>query len=141
MNRRQARERAFVLAYEMLMQTDKEVDALINETSEMQEFTPDDYIVRTVRGISEKKEEIDVIISGSSKGWKLERLSRVSLAIMRLAVYEMLWDEGIPFSVSINEAVELAKRYDDEKAPKFINGILNDIADKKGLKGGKEEGR
>ena len=84
---------------------------------------------------------IDVIISGSSKGWKLERLSRVSLAIMRLAVYEMLWDEGIPFSVSINEAVELAKRYDDEKAPKFINGILNDIADKKGLKGGKEEGR
>ncbi len=141
MNRRQARERAFVLAYEMLMQTDKEVDALINETSEMQEFTPDEYIVRTVRGISEKKEEIDVIISGSSKGWKLERLSRVSLAIMRLAVYEMLWDEGIPFSVSINEAVELAKRYDDEKAPKFINGILNDIADKKGLKGGKEEGR
>ena len=93
MNRRQARERAFVLAYEMLMQTDKEVDALINETSEMQEFTPDEYIVRTVRGISEKKEEIDVIISGSSKGWKLERLSRVSLAIMRLAVYEMLWDE------------------------------------------------
>ena len=68
-----------------------------------------------------------------SKGWKLSRLSKVTLAILRLAVYEMLYDK-LAYNIVINEAVELAKKYDEEKAPKFVNGILNNIADSAGLK-------
>ena len=65
----------------------------------------------------------------------MKRISRISLAILRLCIYEMLYVEDIPFSVSINEAVELCKKYNDDKAPAFVNGILNTIADKEGLKG------
>ena len=65
----------------------------------------------------------------------MKRISRISLAILRLCIYEMLYVENIPFSVSINEAVELCKKYNDDKAPAFVNGILNTIADKEGLKG------
>ena len=85
-------------------------------------------------GVAEKKDELDALISESAQKWRLERLSATSLSIMRLATYEMLYVEDVPFSVAINEAVELAKTYDHDKAPKFINGILNAIAEKKGLK-------
>ncbi len=138
MNRRQARECAFKLVYEMIVQNDKDPDELISETAEAQDFVPNEYILRSVKGVSEKKDELDVLISENSKGWKLSRISPVSLSIMRLAIFEMLYDDSVPFNVSINEAVELAKLYDHEKAPKFINGILNAVAEKKGLKGGKE---
>ena len=134
MKRRLAREYAFKLIYELGVQTDKEAAQLISDTAEAQEFEPDDYIVKAVRGVGERIEELDALISENAKGWKLERLSLASLSIMRLAVYEMLYVDDVPFSVAINEAVELAKTYDHDKSPKFINGILNAIAEKKGLK-------
>lgn len=134
MKRREAREYAFKLVYELGVQTEKDTVSLIEDTAREQEFTPDGYIEKVVQGITEKKDELDALISESAKGWKLERLSAASLAIMRLAAYEMLYIEDVPFSVAINEAVELAKTYDHEKAPKFINGTLNAIAEKKGLK-------
>jgi N utilization substance protein B len=134
MKRREAREYAFKLVYELGVQTEKDTVSLIEDTAREQEFTPDGYIENVVQGITEKKDELDALISESAKGWKLERLSAASLAIMRLAAYEMLYVEDVPFSVAINEAVELAKTYDHEKAPKFINGTLNAIAEKKGLK-------
>ena len=139
MKRRLAREYAFKLIYENGVQTEKEAAQLIADTAEAQEFEPDEYIVRTVRGVGEKREELDALISENAKGWKLERLSLASLSIMRLAVYEMLYVEDVPFSVAINEAVELAKTYDHDKSPKFINGILNAIAEQKGLKAPKKE--
>ena len=141
MKRRLAREYAFKLVYECAFQTEKEATALIEDTAREQEFTPDDYIEKSVRGVAEKREEIDALIAEFSKNWKFERLYSASLSIMRLAVYEMLYMDDIPFSVSINEAVELAKTYDHDKAPKFINGILNAIAEKKGLKTVKSEER
>lgn len=134
MKRREAREYAFKLVYELGVQTEKDTVSLIEDTAREQEFTPDGYIENVVQGITDKKDELDALISESAKGWKLERLSAASLAIMRLATYEMLYVEDVPFSVAINEAVELAKTYDHEKAPKFINGTLNAIAEKKGLK-------
>lgn len=134
MKRRLAREYAFKLIYEHAVQTDKDSAALIEDTAKEQEFTPDGYIKTVVAGVEEKKEELDELVSDSAKGWKLERISLASLSIMRLAIYEMLYVEDVPFSVAINEAVELAKTYDHDKAPKFINGILNSVAEKKGLK-------
>ena len=134
MKRRLAREYAFKLVYELGVQQEKDLPSLIEDTAREQEFTPDEYIEKVVTGITDRKDELDALIADSAKGWKLERLSAASLAIMRLATYEMLYVDDVPFSVAINEAVELAKIYDHEKAPKFINGTLNAIAEKKGLK-------
>ena len=134
MNRRKARELAFALIYELGVQTDKTADEIITDTAREQEFSPDDYIKSVVSGVEKEKDAIDALISEKAVGWKLERISGVSLAIMRLASYEMMNVEDVPFNVAINEAVELAKKYDHEKAPRFINGILNSIAEEKRLK-------
>ncbi len=133
MKRSDAREYAFKLIYEASVQKDKAVDELIADTELQQEFSANDYIRKTVAGVILRSEELDGMISESSHGWKISRISVTSGAIMRLAIYDMLYGD-VPFSVAINEAVELAKKYDHEKAPKFINGILNDVAEKKGLK-------
>ena len=86
------------------------------------------YIVSAANGIFEKKEDLDSKISENLKtGWKIERLSKVSIAIMRLALYEIMYMDDIPDNVSVNEAVELAKKYDVEEAPSFINGVLSSI--------------
>ena len=134
MKRRLAREYAFKLIYEQGIQSDKDSALLIEDTAREQEFSPDEYIESVVSGVAAKKEELDALISESAQKWRLERLSMTSLSIMRLAAYEMLYVDDVPFSVAINEAVELAKKYDHDKAPKFINGILNAVAEKKGLK-------
>ena len=135
MKRREAREYTFKLIYELGVQTDKSADELIEHTAEAQEFAPDKYIKQTVRGVLEHKEEIDELIAECAVNWNFNRLSATSHAVMRLAAYEMRYSDDVPFSIAINEAVELAKKYDHDKAPKFINGILNAIAVKKGLKG------
>lgn len=133
MTRSEAREYAFKLIYEASVQKDKSVTEIISDTELQQEFSANEYIISAVSGVREHTEELDELIADSSHGWKISRISAVSGAILRLAIYEMLY-ASVPFSVAINEAVELAKKYDHEKAPKFINGILNNIAEKKGLK-------
>ena len=72
--------------------------------------------------------EIDELINQYAKGWKTTRMNKVDLAILRLAVYEMKWDEEVPVGVAINEAVELAKRFSGGDSPSFINGVLGKIA-------------
>ena len=67
------------------------------------------------------------MIGKHSKGWKTERMTRLSRSVLRLCVYEMLFEKDIPYSVSINEAIELTKKFDDEKARPFVNGILNSV--------------
>ena len=81
------------------------------------------------KGILEHSEEIDEHISSNlKKGWKISRISRVSYAIMRLAIYEMLYVDDVPTSVSINEAVELAKKYSMPDDSAFVNGVLGSVA-------------
>lgn len=133
MKRTEAREFAFKLIYESEVQKDKELSELISDTEIGQEFSANEYIRSVLFGVREKRDELDALITENSRGWKLKRISMTSGAILRLAIYEMLYTE-IPFIVAINEAVELAKKYDDEKAPGFINGILNSVAEKAGLK-------
>jgi N utilization substance protein B len=94
---------------------------------ENREIPEDDYIKRAYFGVCENKEQIDALIGKNSRGWKTHRLTRLSRTIMRLAVYEMLFEEKIPKSVAINEAIELTKKFDDPKAKGFVNGVLNSV--------------
>ena len=86
-----------------------------------------DHIRNKLMLISEKLEGIDEIIESHSDGWKLNRIGKAELAILRLSVFEMLYDDDIPVKVAINEAVELSKSYCDEEAKGFINAILGKI--------------
>lgn len=86
------------------------------------------YIVTIVKGVAENLEALDEQIAAHAKGWSLSRLSRMTIAILRVALYEMQYVEDVPVGVAINEAVELAKIYDSEETAAFINGILGAVA-------------
>lgn len=97
------------------------------------EIEGDDYVRKLYFGVLEKLGELDALIESCLRGWKLTRLSKTTLAVLRVGAYEIVFG-GVEPPVAINEAVELAKIYDDEKAPKFVNGVLNSIAVKSGRK-------
>lgn len=97
---------------------------LLGETDE-QDMT---YILDKYKAILARTGEIDTLLNQHAEGWKTTRMNRVDLSILRLAVYEILWDDEIPTGVAINEAVELAKKYSSDEGPAFINGILAKIA-------------
>lgn len=128
MSRKTAREHSFKLLYQIDIRKGDEDEVLSfffeeNEVEEKDKY----YIEDIVKGTNRNKEEIDSYIGNHTKGWSLNRISKVNMAILRLAVYEMLKREDIPMSVSINEAVELAKNYDSEQAGAFVNGVLGAI--------------
>ena len=105
------------------------------------EIEDDGYLKKLYFGVLEKRETLDGLIEACLRGWKLTRLSKITIAILRVGAYEITSGE-IAAPIAINEAVELAKVYDDEKAPRFINGVLNSIADKAGVrKEGKPDGK
>lgn len=123
MNRSEMREQAFVLLYESEFFKDKPLSELENIYNENISALSD-YAKMLFEGVSEKKEQLDEIISGYLKGWKLYRIPKVNLAILRLAVYEMDYVDNVPENVAINEAVELAKKYSGQEDSAFVNGIL-----------------
>jgi N utilization substance protein B len=88
-----------------------------------------EYIQKKLEAVVEKLEEIDAILNEKATGWKTSRMNKVDLAILRLAVYEIKWDDDVPVKVAINEAVELAKKFSGEEGPAFVNGVLAKIAD------------
>lgn len=134
MDRRKARETAFELLFEHEFRNDEEAADIFRTAEEIRDFEYDEYVERIYFGVIDNLNEVDGLISSRAIGWKTERMTKVSLSILRIAVYEMRFCKDIPFSVSINEAVEITKKYDDEKAPSFVNGILNGIAENLGLK-------
>ena len=87
-----------------------------------------EYIGTKYRAVVSKIQEIDEILNEKTTGWKTTRMNKIDLAILRLAVYEIQWDEEVPTGVAINEAVELAKRFSGEEGPAFVNGVLAKIA-------------
>ena len=87
-----------------------------------------DYIREAFFGVCDGAEALDEKIKSAAAGWNLSRLSKMTLSIMRLAIYEMSSIDDVPKRVALNEAIELAKKYDDDKAPAFINGVLNNVA-------------
>ncbi len=125
MARRAAREAAMKLLYQQSFSSEKDKDefeAMIEDPSldQKDNLYIDDILVGTFK----YQEEIDAIIRERAIGWQFNRISRVDLSILRLALYEILHREDIPESVSINEGVELAKKFGSEKSGVFINGIL-----------------
>lgn len=86
------------------------------------------YMQSKYEKIKEHLEEIDALLNEKSKGWKTSRMSKVDLSILRLAVYEMKFDEDVPVKVAINEAVEIAKAFGGDTSASFVNGILGKIA-------------
>jgi N utilization substance protein B len=129
MSRRAAREEAFKLLYQMdIHKEDK--DEVLETFFKENNFEDGDkaYIQDVVTGTVKHIDEINSLIEKNTIGWKINRISKVNMAILRLAVFEMLKREDIPMSVSINEAVELAKTYDNVESGAFINGVLGSIS-------------
>lgn len=130
MNRRKQRELIFLLLFENIF-TGYSLDELKEIKFLTEEFSPEDFndfIEKYFIEIQEKIPAIDELITKFSLKWGKERLSKVALAILRLAVYEMLYQDEIPTSVAINEAVELSKKYGADKESSFINGILGGLS-------------
>ena len=127
-SRYKMREQAFILCFEMLF-SDTDIDELADNAGDARDEFLSDYAIDCAKGVREHQEEIDAKISMNLKaGWKISRISKVSLALLRLAIYEMLYCDDIPISVSINEAVELSKKYTVKDDSSFINGVLGSVA-------------
>ncbi|MBQ6830981.1 MAG: transcription antitermination factor NusB [Clostridia bacterium] len=127
MTRRESRELAFVLLFEKSF-TEGSIADILENAAEARDLAGDSFALSLAQGAVEHLEEIDALISEHSHKWSKARLSRVALSIMRLAVFEMLWVEEVPVSVSINEAVELAKIYGSDADSSFVNGVLGGIS-------------
>lgn len=136
MKRREQREQIFALLFRVEFNTPEEMDGQVSMyVDEMKEAEPlsekdEDYIVGKYKKIADRITEIDGILNEASRTWKTSRMSRVDLTVLRLAVYEMKFDEDIPEKVAINEAVELAKKYGGDESPAFVNGVLAHVAGK-----------
>ena len=131
MSRRSARKNAFFMMFQMDFNEAAEFEQVkelfFAEKEEPVEEGDKAFILSEVEGTREHMAEIDALIEQSAKGWDPERMNKVDLAILRLAVYEMKWGET-PVGVAINEAVELAKKFSSDEAPAFINGVLGKAA-------------
>lgn len=127
MTRKEARKAVFELLFESGFRSDEKPFDIYEISSENRELDNDVYVRGVFFGVLENLELIDETIGKHSHGWKLDRISRVSRTVLRIAVYEMLFLNDIPARVSINEAVELCKSFDDEKARPFVNGVLNAV--------------
>ena len=127
-SRYKMREQAFILCFESLF-SDADIDELADNAGDARDEFLSDYAINCVKGIKVHQDQIDEKIASNLKsGWKINRISKVSLAIMRVAIYEMMYLEDIPVSVSINETVELSKKYAAEDDTAFINGGLGAVA-------------
>lgn len=131
MTRRQLRENVFKMLFRVEFHDDKELpEQLILFEDELEPISEDEkiYMTNKYKDIYAHIEELDAAINEVSKGWKTIRMGKVDLTLIRLAVYEIRFEEEIPVKVSINEAVELAKKYGTDDSLAFVNGILAKFA-------------
>ena len=131
MTRRQLRENVFKMLFRVEFHDDKELpEQLILFEDEVEPISEDEkiYMTNKYKDIYTHIEELDAAINEASKGWKTTRMGKVDLTLIRLAVYEIRFEEEIPVKVSINEAIELAKKYGTDDSPAFVNGILAKFA-------------
>lgn len=142
MSRKAAREVAVHIVYDYGFNNDVGAESLqyffsedfaksVSEDTEIYSLVSEkqhSYISSIVNGVAEKRNEIDELIKKYSVGWNLNRISRIAMAIMRVAIYETKYVEDVSEKIAINEAVEIAKRYDTAETVSFINGILGSVA-------------
>lgn len=131
MGRREIREHIFKLLFLKEFNSAEEMYGQMSMYFEgVQDLEEKDrtYMEKKYESICQNMQKIDSILEETSKGWKLSRMNRADLSVLRLAVYEMNYDEEVPVKVAINEAVELSKRFGGEESASFVNGILGKIA-------------
>ncbi|ECL7896011.1 TPA: transcription antitermination factor NusB [Listeria innocua] len=124
MKRREAREKAL----QALFQIELNEMSLDQAIKNIMEDEQDGYMEQLVEGVMANKAEIDAIIEPNLDNWRIDRLNKVDLSLLRLSVYEIKYLDDVPNRVSLNESIEIAKIYSDEKSSKFINGVLANIA-------------
>ena len=129
MNRTEARENAFILLFEADCHDDETALEIFEYAEQFRDFEINDYVKTVFFGVFERRKEISELIEANLVGWNKKRISPVSRAILALSTFEMLALDDVPARVAINEAVELSKKYDDEKTYIFVNGVLNVVAD------------
>ena len=131
MSRTTAREVAMMLQFSSMLGGEDTPEHVLEKAGEIGKLEPDDltYIEEIQSGVLQHEAQIDELISRYSKDWVIERIARVDLSILRVAIFEMLFrGKDVPTGAAINEAVELAKRYGGERSYAFINGILGSVA-------------
>lgn len=130
MNRSAMRENAFKLIYSLEIQVNADIQEQIDlyfEANEIVDEETQKYISNAINGINNHKDEIVQYIENNLKeDWKLSRISKIDLSILKLAIYEIKYTD-VPYKVAINEAVELAKRYGEDKSKNFVNGVLASV--------------
>lgn len=135
MTRRESREHLFCLLFQRDFHPVDEYMSQCNIYFEENNITKEKdikYLTDKILGLLTHLNEIDTWIEGFSKGWKLDRIGKAELSLLRIAIYEAKYDDDIPIGVAINEAIELSKKYGEDHAPTFINGILGKILNEEG---------
>ena len=127
MTRREVRDCAFKIVFEQLLRND-DVEELFEIADEVDEITVDDQVRGLVLGVVEHAEELDAIIGKYSKSRAVSRISKLNLAILRLALYEAIYEENTPVNAAISEAIKLSQTYTYQEDTSFINGVLGSVA-------------
>ena len=130
MTRHESRELAFILIFEKSFQPESTIIELIESALELELFPENAFAENLARKVFENIDEIDAIIDENLVGWSAKRISKVSRAILRLAVCELVYSKDLPIGVAINEAVEIAKKYATAEDGSYINGVLGSVAKK-----------
>ena len=127
LSRHEERQQALAFVYERMFRDDS-AEEVFEDAMDARDTEVGEYARVLVEGVEQHLEEIDGYIEANLRGWKKNRISRVSLTILRMAVYELLYVDSVPASVSINEAVELSKSYATAEDGSFVNGVLGAVA-------------
>ncbi len=133
MNRKIARENAFLLLFESASKVDETAEEIFDKATE-RGLEADNYVKTVFFGVNSNKKAIGECVENCLVGWKKSRISFVTTALLNLGVYELMFCDDIPVKVTINEAIELSKKYDDEKAYALVNGALNKASEILGRK-------
>lgn len=141
MSRKKARDNAFKCIYELEFIKDKNLNDILNNCYEENNNSKEekDYIQMVLEGVKVNLEKIDSIILSKLKNWSLDRIAKIDLAILRLAIYEIIYVDSIPNKVSANEAVELAKTYGNNDSKSFVNGVIAKVIEDKEEEDGRKE--
>lgn len=133
MSRKKARDNAFKCIYELEFGRNENLEKILNNCYEENNNKPEEkeYIEMVLKGVKGNLAEIDNIILSKLKNWSLDRIAKIDLAILRLAIYEIKYIEDIPEKVSANEAVELAKTYGNNDSKSFVNGVIAKVIEHK----------
>lgn len=127
LSRTEARDVLFGLLFETDFKSDDAPSKIYAMSCENRDIPNDEYIKNTFFGVISRAELIDAVIGKYSRGWKSERLSRVSRTVLRIAIYEILFMDDIHPNISISQAVDITLKYGEDKASQFVNGVLSSL--------------